>query len=388
MNAMANPMTLNDGFRCCLLVLVLAGCGGTGIVDEEMVDPALAAHLQAINEMVDRWIDNQEVVGTEYVIIQKGEIVLHEARGWRDREAERPMELNTIFQVRSMTKPVLATGVLLLVSEGLLDLEDRVSQHLLSFSSSPVTIRQLLTRTDGFTRTPFNAFNFPSLRDAVNELGRLGPDVQPGTVFSRDGTDSWTLGAIVQEVSEMKVEDFLQQRVLSAVGMTGDTYVELKENDTWRSRLSAVYQRSESGDFLLTWSTQRASPFKFFPASAGIYTTPLEYAKFLALWMNEGRIGSTQFIPQTLVDEALILEPLSIEQATPFGTTPYGMHWDLGPGVLQQGTGIASFGHPGADGTIGWVVPERELLILYFTQSRGGSTHFQFVEEVIRRLAQ
>jgi len=159
MNAMANPMTLNDGFRCCLLVLVLAGCGGTGIVDEEMVDPALAAHLQAINEMVDRWIDNQEVVGTEYVIIQKGDTVLHQARGWRDREADLPMELNTIFQVRSMTKPVLATGVLLLASEGLLDLDDRVAQHLPSFSSSSATIRQLLTRTDGFTRTPINAFN-------------------------------------------------------------------------------------------------------------------------------------------------------------------------------------------------------------------------------------
>ena len=105
------------------------------------------------------------------------------------------------------------------------------------------------------------------------------------------------------------------------------------------------------------------------------------------MWLNRGRIGAVQYIDEKYVNEALTLEPLSMMVSTSYGQTPYGLHWDLGPSVLRPGTGIASFGHPGASGTIGWVVPEKELIILYFTQSGGGTTHYQFVEEAIKLLA-
>ncbi len=178
----------------------------------------------------------------------------------------------------------------------------------------------------------------------------------------------------------MSVETFIQTRILDVIGMTEDTHMLLKADDSWKSRLSARYFRTESGGFEKFWALEDPPPFPFFPASGGVYTTPLQYAKFLELWMNEGRSGIQQLIPEPLVATALEVEPLSA------GTTPYGWHWDIGPGVLKPGAGFDSFGHPGIDGTIGWVVPEKELLILYFTQSRGGITHFLFVEEVLKRL--
>lgn len=382
-----------------LLVLAVLGCAGKPPVEVEMEDevveqepedqdPVLKAHLDALNGMVDQWVEAGAVVGAEYVIIEKGKVLLHEARGMRDREAGLPMQRHTIFQVQSMTKPILATGVLLLVSEGVLDLDDRVSHYLSSFSSNPVTIRQLLHRTDGFTQNPFSSRQYATLEDLVDALGRLGPDVAPGTVFSRNTTDTWTLGGVVQAVTEMPEKDFLWERVLSEVGMTVNTYREVGPDDPWRPRMSAVYERLSSGQYQLVWSTDDPDRFRNFAGGGGIYTTPMEYAKFLTLWMNKGRIGSKQFIPESLVEEALILEPLSVQVTTSYGQTPYGMHWDLGPGILKPGTGVASFGHPGGDGTIGWVVPEKELIILYFTQSRKGTTHFLFVEEAIRRLAQ
>lgn len=367
---------------CWTIAVLMSSCSHDKGMNSQTED-LTADELNALSEQVAQWVRQGEVVGAEYVIIQQGEVLLHETQGWRDRENGLELVPNTIFQIQSMTKPMLATAILMLQAEGLLSVDSSVATYLPSYAnekSSGVTIKQLLTRTAGYTQATFNPFDFPSLRAAVDEIGRLGPDVTPGTVFARTSQGSWILGALVEELSRMPAEDFIRSRILEAIGMTENTHTLLKADDAWKSRLSARYYHTESGDFEKFWALDDAPPFPFFPASAGVYSTPLDYAKFLELWMNEGRSGSRQLISPQLVASALKVEPLSA------ATTPYGWHWDIGPGVLRPGTGLDSFGHPGIDGTIGWVVPEKELIILYFTQSRGGITHFLFVEEVLRML--
>ena len=75
---------------------------------------------------------------------------MHEAFGWRDREAEIPMENGSVFCVRSMTKPLIGTSILMLVEEGLLQFDDKISQYLPSFGvegTRDITIEQLLTHS-------------------------------------------------------------------------------------------------------------------------------------------------------------------------------------------------------------------------------------------------
>ena len=97
--------------------------------------------LNSLSERVAQWVQQGAVVGAEYVIIQQGEVLFHEAQGWRDRENELEMVLNTIFQIQSMTKPMLVTCILMLQAEGLLSVDSTVATYLPSFDRRNQEIR-------------------------------------------------------------------------------------------------------------------------------------------------------------------------------------------------------------------------------------------------------
>lgn len=343
------------------------------------------AALEAIADRVARWVGEGEAVGAELLMIQRGNIILHEAWGWKDRERQLPMEPNTVFNIQSMTKPVTATAVLMLVEEGVLDLDDRAADHLPSFAntrSGAVTIRQLLTRTAGFTQAgyPAGITNYATLREAVDDLGRVGPDAVPGSVFARK-VGVGVLGAIVQEVTGVPVEDFITTRILEPLGMTTNTLTELTLDDPLRPRVSSRYYLQESGAFEKFWDSRDPQELPFFPASGGLYSTTSDYAKFLTMWMARGRVGDTRLLSENLMIEALQIHPLTLD-----ALVPYGMLWEIaldrGAANPAAGASLPSFGHRGIDGTMGWVVPEHELVVLYFTQSRFGTTHADIVDVV------
>ena len=91
--------------------------------------------LRHVVNTVQEWVNNDEIVGAVMLVIRHDKVVLHEAVGWSDREKRIPMEVGTIVQTRSMTKPLTGTAVLMLMEEGRLLLNDKVSQYLPSFSA-------------------------------------------------------------------------------------------------------------------------------------------------------------------------------------------------------------------------------------------------------------
>ena len=76
--------------------------------------------LEALADEVTSYIDREMAVGAELLVIKDRQTVLHEAFGWRDREAEVPMERDTLFNIRSMTKPVTGAAAQTLIDDGLL----------------------------------------------------------------------------------------------------------------------------------------------------------------------------------------------------------------------------------------------------------------------------
>ena len=105
--------------------------------------------LRHVVNTVQEWVNNDEIVGAIMLVIRHDKVVLHEAVGWSDREKNIPMERGTIVQMRSMTKPLTGTAVLMLMEEGRLLLDDKVSRYLPSFDnprSKNITVYQLLTR--------------------------------------------------------------------------------------------------------------------------------------------------------------------------------------------------------------------------------------------------
>ena len=108
--------------------------------------------LQGLADEIASWVAAGDVMGAEIMVVKDGAAVLHESVGWSDRERGLPLRRNSIFRIRSMTKPLLGTAVLMLMEDGELSLDDPVAQYLPSFDndrSRSITIRQLLTHTSG-----------------------------------------------------------------------------------------------------------------------------------------------------------------------------------------------------------------------------------------------
>lgn len=97
-------------------------------------------------------IERGDPVGAVLPVAKDGEVVLHEATGWRDKARGIPMEPNTMFRMASNTKPVVATGVATLVEDGKLDCDDLVREHMVSWDnhrSGFICIGHLLSHSGG-----------------------------------------------------------------------------------------------------------------------------------------------------------------------------------------------------------------------------------------------
>jgi len=127
-----------------LLVIPLTGCKiltGEGIWQEPFsyVTPESqnisSEAIRELTDIVQGYVDNERIVGAELMVLKNRYIVSHEVFGWKDRENEVPMEKNTLFNIRSMTKPLTGAAAQILIDQGKLSLDDRVADYLPGFDN-------------------------------------------------------------------------------------------------------------------------------------------------------------------------------------------------------------------------------------------------------------
>jgi CubicO group peptidase (beta-lactamase class C family) len=238
------------------LLLALAGPAGAQRVS--VSDPRLEPAEREIRAAVDGGVV-PAVVG----LIARGDTVLfRQAVG--EIEPGVPMPADAIARVASITKPVTAAAVLLLVEEGSLRLTDRVDRWYPGFGARvqtgdggdglvaaerPVTVRDLLTHQAGLaTGGPAydSLFAAATADEYARRIGALPLRFQPGTRFEYGccGSAYEVLGAIVEKVSGRPYGDFLAERVLRPLGMR-DTYFAVPPEK--RDRLAGQYRRQPSG---------------------------------------------------------------------------------------------------------------------------------------------
>src|SRR5205823_12149417 len=142
------------------------------------------------------------IVGGELLVIKNRKTVLHEVYGNRDREDKRPMERNTIFNIRSMTKPLTGAAVQILIDEGKVGLDDPVAKYLPGFDndkSRAITIKQLLEHRSGLPLTIITARidQFKDLQAQAQAVGEKGPQFKPNEKFWYSDAGSDTAAAVV-----------------------------------------------------------------------------------------------------------------------------------------------------------------------------------------------
>ena len=329
-----------------------------------------SSEMESLAERIQKCVKQDKIVGAEVMVIKNRKIVLHEAIGWSDRQRRIPLQRNSIYRIRSMTKPFIGTAVFILTEEGRLSLDDKVAKYIPSFDnerSREITIRQLLTHTAGYVQGGFPSgyWNTSTLREAVDKIGQMGPPHPPGQSFRYSDLSTATLGAVVAEITGSPVERFLESRIFDPLGMS-DTYTWFEPNIHWASRMNSTYRRNWFS-WKKYWDNTKKQQTPFFRASGGIYTTVFDYARFLSVWMDFGKYDGGQILSKTSVLEALKHAPLA----------NYGCHWSIYDAPTSSGR-LPVFGHAGSDGTLAVAYPELDMLILYFTQSRGTNTINEF----------
>lgn len=349
------------------------------------------AALTALDEIARGYVERDETVGAELLVIKNRRTVLHSAYGWFDREKKKKLEPGAICCIRSMSKSFVGTAVQMLIDEGRLGLDDPVSKRLPAFdtdSHRSITTRMLLEHRSGLPLSSLIAVDLHtimSVQDVAAMAAKAELHFAPDSNFSYsdDGTD--TLAALVEKVTGAPVEKFIQERILDPLGMR-DTIPVLREKDPRIDRVASAYMGT-TGAWSRFWSAGDPPVFPCFLGSQSMYSTCEDYARFLALWADDGKFGDRRLLSHDAVQRALMpRSPMGYPAPREGLAIWYGQLWMV-LGVEKDGESkLQAFGHGGSDGTMAWMWPDQDLIVVYFTQARGGMTPISLDKEIDRLL--
>ena len=357
--------------------------------------------IESLHHRIQGWVEEDRIVGAELLVIKNRRTVMHSAFGWKDREREEEMEPNTLFNIRSMTKPLVGTAIQLLVEEGLLAPSDRVAEFLPAFdteATGEISVEQLLTHRSGLpVSVAWSQENPPSsLQAHARAIAGAGPDLEPGSRFWYSDAGADVLAALVEAVSGESLETFMEARLFDPLGMEDTGFLSrASQEDLPLNHVASLYGGS-AGSWQRFWQSSD-EPFYPFPmGSQSVYSTPMDYARFLGMWMDGGISEEGRLLPEATVRR--ILTPregmTQIGSTTPFPTGFPGQevwHGEMamlwrdsgGPengsvhGSEASGPSVRAIGYSGSDGTFAWGWPEESLMVLLFTQSRGQNIHLE-----------
>jgi CubicO group peptidase (beta-lactamase class C family) len=368
--------------------------------------------LRELAAIARGYVTDDQAVGAELLVVKNRRTVLHEAYGMADRERGVAMAPGTIFNLRSMTKMFTGAAIQALIDAGDLELDMKASDFLEGFrneKSESITIGQLLAHRGGLMLSILMKAGrpdaYPNLIAMADAVGKAGPEFPPDSKFWYSDSGSDTLAAIVETVSGKSVAQFVSERIFAPLGMD-DTFYLTKTTPHDQGRVASLYL-GESGAWTRQWNS-KDPPFYPYPwGSQTAFGTLEDYAKFLAMLLDHGSVKKSGAAAATevLTNEAVerILTPRSVMTSLgsdyPFptgfrGLTPwYGelsvLHLPSETSAKTGATPTAKpvvIGHSGSDGTDAWAFPDRDLIVLYFTQSRGGLTPVRFEMEIDRLL--
>ncbi len=338
-----------------------------------------AAALEELTRIVRSFFEEGDIAGAELLVVKNRKTVLHETIGWKDAEEKVPMEHGTIVNIRSMTKPMTGTLAQMLIDEGKLALANPASKHLESFGKGDaraIRVEHLITHRSGLPLTCINQplAKYAGLEALAAEAAAIGPEFTPGARFQYSDAGSDSLGAVMEKASGTSLAQLFQCRIFDALGMI-DAYTRIEKDDPRLQRTSSNHLGTK-GAWNRYWKPGDDPIYPFAMGSQSVYCTPTDYARFLALWMDSGMAGGKQLLSKEALARGL--EPVST-MGYPAGYTglevQYGRMWMLyiNPNAPAE-VRLEAFGHGGSDGTYAVAFPNRDLMVFYFTQSRGQQT--------------
>ncbi|HWE51603.1 MAG TPA: serine hydrolase domain-containing protein [Bryobacteraceae bacterium] len=384
--------------------------------------------LKRIHSMIQSHIDAKDFSGAVSLVARKGKVVHFEAHGMADVEGNKPMRTDTLFRLASMTKPLTAASILMLVEEGKLVISDPVSKFIPEYKNPKVavwnlpndpagaglhlvpanreiTVQDLLTHTSGLA----NAFEGPagdyvrranlprggSLAERVSRLAKLPLNFQPGTQWEYSpGTGFDTLGRIVEILSGMSLEKFFQTRIFEPLGMK-DTFFTVPQNR--RTDQAIAYTKDDKGLVRPRAAAAPAAPEpggEYFSGSGGLTGSTQDYLTFAQMLLNGGTLNGTRLLSRKTVElmTSDAIGPLDLRN---YAGDQVLKGYGFGLGVrIRRSTGESGwmgspgdFGWAGALGTYFWIDPKEQLIGIVMIQTRNTRLRMEFPNTVYQAIS-
>ncbi len=384
-----------------------------------------AARLARIDPFLkSRYVDSGMLPGALTMVCRRGEIVHTGMSGMMDIERGKPMAEDAIFRIYSMTKPITAVALMMLVEEGKLGLEDDVHTHIPSFKDLRVyasglpslventegqflttapkrrmKVVDLVTHTSGLTygfmmrtsvdgayrRQKIGDLQTPGGLDGfIEQLSKLPLDFSPGEHWNYSVSID-VMGYLVQKLSGMSFGEFLRTRIFEPLGMV-DTGFSVPPSKL--DRFASCYMPAKGGGLKIqddAGKSTYAEPPKLESGGGGLVSTAHDYMRFCRMMLGGGTLDGVQILsPKTVEMFGMNLLPGGksltdlVAGEGMFSEAGYkGVGFSIGCGVTLDIAKTLVPGSPGeffwggAASTAFWIDPKEDLAAVFMTQVMG-----------------
>lgn len=381
-----------------------------------------SVRLARIAEVLNADIQKGRLPGAVVAIARKGKLVYYQAFGYLDKDAGTKMTTDAIFNIASMTKPVVAVGALELLEHGELAVDDPVSKYLPQFGKQQVavlrgneggtadrgydlvaaarqpTIMDLMRHTSGMVYGGRGATPVHKLYPAgsavaageftgaefLDKLAALPLQHQPGAVWHYGfGID--VLGLVIERVSGQPLARYLDANVFKPLGMN-DTQFLIPAEKTKRYAKALAKDPDTGSAQSLTDLTQ---PLKFDCGGGCLSSTAADYLRFAQMLLNGGTLDGKRILGRKSV-EYMLSNQLAPNVVNLIGSSADPTRADMGfglglavqttPGIVRMEGSVGSFSWPGASGTNWWGDPKERLAVVFMAHSPGPIRwHYRYV---------
>ena len=276
---------------------------------------ARAQQPQVIDEALRNAVDRKEIPGVVAMAADRSQVIYQGAFGMADIAAARPMQLDALFRIASMTKPVTAVAAMQLVERGRVALDDPAEKYFPDFANQsvfesfdaatgayklrpatkPVTVRHLFAHTSGLGYR----FTSPTLRDYKPRAGDAARPLlfEPGEQWMYGTSTDW-LGRLVEKISSLSLDEYFRRRIFAPLQMS-DTFYDVPQAK--QARLVAAHRRQVDGSLAKLPTQPRPTGFKPI-GGGGLSSTASDYIRFARMLLNGGELDGTRILSATSVD--------------------------------------------------------------------------------------
>jgi CubicO group peptidase (beta-lactamase class C family) len=365
----------------CLGLFLLTGCDR----EKPMPDNENAVTAFALQHFVD----NDVIPGAVTAVVGTDGIIAIEAFGLADVAQKRSMSKDSIFWIASMTKPMTAMGVMMLVEEGKVKLDDPLDKYVPEFKGIQVktaqglvapkrlvTVKDLLTHTSGIDTgavTPSGApvDTLPLAQMAAAYAKKPLTD-QPGAKWSYNNNAINLLGRIIEVAGGKPYAEFMDERLFEPLGMDNTTFW---PNPDQLDVIAKPYSQSkETGELVEAKNSRFSEPLHDPKRSAlpagGLYSCAKDLGKLYQMLLNEGQLNGKRYL------KASTLKQMTTNQLGDLPKVSFapGMHMGLGfhvvgvPQEVTESLSAGTYGHGGAFGTQAWIDPVKKRAYVLLIQ--------------------